>query len=151
MVFNNFCYLFWGQRWCCAKTSIIDYNFLYFTRSHCPQLFYCTSALSLFRRPCVVARRASTNHGTQQSDLMQKHRQNTNSLQLGGMKSAVPSHVNFCSTVQYVHFKIWEGVRPLSPPPLVTRLATNSDWHRRTGRHFTGRAEKVCPKNNNLP
>jgi len=23
--------------------------------------------------------------------------------------------------------------------------------HRRTGRHFTGGAEKVCPENNNLP
>jgi len=23
--------------------------------------------------------------------------------------------------------------------------------HRRTGRHFTGGAEKICPENNNLP
>jgi len=23
-------------------------------------------------------------------------------------------------------------------------------WHRRTGRHFTGVAEKNCPENNNL-
>jgi len=23
--------------------------------------------------------------------------------------------------------------------------------HRRTGRHFTGRAEKICPENNNFP
>ena len=26
-----------------------------------------------------------------------------------------------------------------------------SDIHRRTGRHFTGGAEKICPENNNLP
>jgi len=24
-------------------------------------------------------------------------------------------------------------------------------WHRRTGRHFTGGAQKICPENNNLP
>jgi len=28
----------------------------------------------------------------------------------------------------------------------------NYNHHRRTGRHFTvGRAEKICPENNNLP
>ena len=33
----------------------------------------------------VAAQRASTNHGTQQSALTQKLRQNTNYVQLGGM------------------------------------------------------------------
>jgi len=41
--------------------------------------------------------------------------------------------------MHYVHFAMH--------PALVCNVTT----HRRTGRHFTWGAEKICPENNNLP
>ena len=75
---------------------------------------------------CLLARRSSAKHSTQQSALTFKYWQNF-SYQLGGMNRlyavmAISAHwFNICS-------HIWEGVRRLSPP-LVTCPATVTDRH----------------------
>ena len=55
----------------------------------------------------------------------QKLRQNTNHLQLGGVILAVRGHDNFCSTVQYLQFKILEEYGAIAT---LGYAPTNSDW-----------------------
>jgi len=48
-IFYGFFYNFWGQHCCLTKASIIANDF--FVSFHCPQLFYCSPAVPLFRHP----------------------------------------------------------------------------------------------------
>ena len=55
MVFENFCYYFWGQRCWWTKTNILSNEFLFFISLHCPQLFHCPPAPASLSVPPVVA------------------------------------------------------------------------------------------------
>ena len=63
MIFYNFCYYNWGQYCWWTETNVIGNDvFLFFISLHCPQLFYCSPALPLLRRPsiCMLCQKTST-------------------------------------------------------------------------------------------
>jgi len=45
----------------------------------------------------------------------------------------------------------WEVLLSSATVYKISIQKTKRYTHRRTGRHFTGGAEKICPENNNLP
>jgi len=62
-------------------------------------------------------------------------------------KSIVSSFFNIC--LKDVLKIFWKNF--LSDPTFISSTNASHHSHRRTGRHFTGEAEKNCPENNNLP
>jgi len=99
------------------------------------QRVQCSVALNHY----LVARRASTIHGTQQSVLKQKLRQNTSYLQLGGMNNRLYSTMTiFAQQFNICSFKCegeygayhpsWLRVLQLTASPLTTEASTSERW-----------------------